>query len=209
MEIVSPPLKIVQYPHPSLRHKAAVLKQITADIIRLAEAMLDLMYEHKGLGLAGPQVGMPYQLFVTNYAGDAAVKEMEGVYINPVIIERKGSMEGDEGCLSFPGMYRKVRRARSIKAQAYNLKGELLELEVSELPSRIWQHETDHLQGELFIDKLGVLGQLGSRGDLYAFEQEHKKAQKRGELPSDAEIERRLKELEQDRAVQGDPPPVL
>src|SRR5436189_6393797 len=112
MEIVSPPLKIVQYPHPALRHKAVVLKRVNARIIRLAEAMLDLMYEHKGLGLAAPQVGMPFQLFVTNYAGDPAVEELDGVYLNPVITERKGSVEAEEGCRSCPKMEREARGAR-------------------------------------------------------------------------------------------------
>jgi peptide deformylase len=93
-------------------------------------------------------------------------------------------------------MYRKVRRARSVKAEAYNLEGKKLEIEVSDLQSRIIQHETDHLDGTLFIDKLGPIGQLASRGELAAFEQEYKKAQKRGEVPPDADIERVLTELE-------------
>lgn len=198
MQIVSAALKIVQYPHPSLRHKAVAITGIDDKIRRLAEAMLDLMYEAKGLGLAAPQVGMPYQMFVCNMAGDRENKELEYVFLNPVIVDRRGSMEGEEGCLSFPGMYRKVRRARTIRGQAYDLKGQLVEMEVAELPSRVWQHETDHLNGTLFIDKLGPVGQLASRGELAAFEQEYRKAQKKGEIAPDDELERLLREREKE-----------
>ena len=96
--------------------------------------MLELMYEQNGLGLAAPQVGLPFQMFVVNYGGDPAEKELEGVYINPVILEKEGTMEGEEGCLSFPKLFRKVRRAKTVRVQAYNLEGNLVELELSDLP---------------------------------------------------------------------------
>src|SRR5436190_38253 len=102
MEIVVTPLKIVQYPHPSLRHPAVPLKAIDRKLVLHAEQMLELMYENKGLGLAGPQVGLPFQLFVANYSGDPEQPDQQGVFINPVVLERKGSQEGEEGCLSFP-----------------------------------------------------------------------------------------------------------
>lgn len=196
MEIVAPALKVVQYPHPSLRHKAVPITSIDDEVRRLAEAMLDLMYEHKGLGLAAPQVAWPFQMFVCNLAGDRDLKDFEYVFLNPVIVERQGTMEGEEGCLSFPGMYRKVRRARTVRAQAYNLKGELVEMTVSDLSARIWQHESDHLDGTLFIDKLGPIGQLASRGELHAFEQDYLKAQRRGEIAPNADLERLLSERE-------------
>lgn len=196
MNVLSPPTKIVHYPHPALRHPAKALTGIDAKVRDLARAMLDLMYEHKGLGLAAPQVGVPFQMFVVNYAGDPEQKDKEGVYINPVILERKGTQEGEEGCLSFPKLYQKVRRARTVQVQAWNLEGQLVELEVSDLPARLWQHEVDHLHAVLFIDKLGPIGRLGARMSLRAFEREYHKAQEKGELPSDAEIERKLKELE-------------
>jgi peptide deformylase len=189
-------MKIVQYPHPALRHPAAPLTGISEETRKLAQGMLELMYEHNGLGLAAPQVGMPYQMFVVNYAADREKADLEGVYINPTILEKRGSMEGEEGCLSFPGLYRKVRRARTVVVQAYNLKGELIQLELSELPARIWQHESDHLHGILYIDKFGPIGKLAARGALAEFEREYKKAQQRGEIPPDAEIEKQLKELE-------------
>jgi peptide deformylase len=198
MNFVPAPLKIVQYPHPALRYKARPLTAIDDKVRRVAAAMLALMYENRGLGLAANQVALPYQLLVMNYAGDPEQRDKEGVFINPVILERKGSMEGDEGCLSFPDLFQKVRRARTCKVQAYDLQGRLLELEVSELPSRLWQHEVDHLHGELYIDKMGPIGKLASRSALRDFERIFRKAQEKGEEPSDAEIEKRLRELERE-----------
>jgi peptide deformylase len=196
MQIVSSTLKIVQYPHPALRHPAVPLTGITREVQMLAQAMLDLMYERHGLGLAAPQVGRPYQMFVANFAADRDKPELEGVFINPSILEKHGSVEAEEGCLSFPELYKKVRRARTVVVQAYNLRGELVEMPLSDLPARVWQHESDHLHGILFIDKLGPIGALAARGALREFEREYKKAQKRGEIPPDAEIEKELTELE-------------
>jgi peptide deformylase len=197
MDIMQPPLKIVQYPHPSLRHMARPLTAIDKKVHLVAGAMIELMYANHGLGLAAPQVGLPFQMFVVNYAGDPEKRDLEGVYINPVVMERKGgTLEGEEGCLSFPKLFQKVRRAKTITAQAYNLQGQLIELEMSDLPARIWQHEVDHLHGVLYIDKFGPIARLASRGNLRAFEREYHKAQEKGEIPPDAEIERRLTELE-------------
>ena len=196
MNILQPPLKIVQYPHPALRHEAKPLTAIDDEKRHVAAAMLALMYEQSGLGLAAPQVGLPFQMFVVNYSGDPAEKDLEGVYVNPVILEKEGTMEGDEGCLSFPKLFRKVRRAKTVRVQAYDLAGQLVELELSDLPSRLWQHKVDHLHGTLFIDKLGAIGQLAARSALRAFEYEYKKAQRKGEIPLDPDIEKRLDELE-------------
>jgi len=195
-------MKIVLYPHPSLRHKALPLSGIDKKVEEYAREMLDLMYEGKGLGLAGPQVALPYQIFVSNLNSSEerelppAERKSERVYINPVITEKKGSVEGEEGCLSFPGLYAKVRRARSISFQAYNLKGELLEGTISDLEARVWQHEVDHLKGELFIDKVGALAKISCRGSIGRFERDFRRAQERGEIPEDVELERVLVALE-------------
>jgi peptide deformylase len=114
-------------------------------------------------------------------------------------------------------LFQKVRRAKTVKVQAYNLEGHLVEIEGSELTARVLQHEIDHLHGVLFIDKLGVIGQLASRSALREFEREHRKAQERGELPSDAVIEKQLAALEAEMlapppepdASAGPEPPVL
>src|SRR5262245_52756738 len=120
-------MRIVQYPHPALRYKARPLTAIDKKVRLHAGEMLDLMYGAKGLGLAANQVALPFQLLVMNAVADPEQREHERVYINPVILERKGSVEGEEGCLSFPGLYQKVRRAKTVTVRSYNLNGEPVE----------------------------------------------------------------------------------
>jgi peptide deformylase len=150
-------MKIVKYPHPALRQAAQPVTAIDKDIQAAAMGMLDLMYAHEGLGLAAPQVSLPVRLIVMNFEGDPEKKESEFVAINPVIVESKGTVNDREGCLSFPGLYQNVRRAKTVKVQAYNLKGELYEMLCHDLPARVWQHEIDHLDGVLFIDHISAL----------------------------------------------------
>lgn len=190
-------MKIVYYPHPSLRHAAKPLTRIDADVRKQAEQMLELMYAHKGLGLAAPQVSLPYRLLVMNFAGDPNQKDKECVAINPQLIEKKGGMiDASEGCLSFPDLYQKVRRAKTVVVRAYDLNGQRYEMTASDLPARLWQHEIDHLDGILYIDKMGPLGKIAARGMLKDFEQKYRRAQEKGEIPTDADIERILQELE-------------
>jgi peptide deformylase len=191
-------LKIVHYPHPALRRPGKPLTAIDREVHLVAGRMLELMYEHHGLGLAAPQVALPYQMTVMNWSGDPQQKEHEVVLINPVILDKKGSIEGDEGCLSFPGLFQKVRRAKIVRVSAYNLKGEAVILvSESDLQSRLLQHEIDHLHGILYIDKMGTLARIGARSALKDFELTYRKAQERGEIPSDAEIEKMLRQLEE------------
>lgn len=178
-------MKIVKYPHPALRAVARPVTAIDKDVHLAAGHMLDLMYSAKGLGLAAPQVTLGYQLIVMNFEGDPERKDAECVAINPVVVESKGSVNDREGCLSFPGLYQNVRRAKSVKVQAYNLKGELFEMTCGDLPARVWQHEIDHLKGELFIDKMGPLGKLGSKRDIDKFLADFEKEKRKGELPAD------------------------
>src|SRR5262245_55270960 len=186
-------MKIVRYPHPALRWQSRPLTMIDEKVQTYARQMLDLMYESKGLGLAANQVGLPYQLLVMNPTTEPQVNERERVLINPVILERRGSVEGEEGCLSFPGLYQKVRRAKSIKVQAYSLKGECVEIVPTEaLESRVLQHEIDHLNGILFIDKMGALAKFASRGSLQDLERDYHRAQERGEIASDEKLKQEL-----------------
>ena len=151
-------MKIVNYPHPALRVKARPVAAIDADVQKAAAEMLELMYKHDGLGLAAPQVTLDYQMIVMNFAGDHERPEMECVAINPVIVDTKGGTVNDrEGCLSFPGLYQNVRRAKSVIVNYYDLKSQLQVRECSDLVARVWQHEIDHLQGSLFIDRMGSL----------------------------------------------------
>ncbi len=191
-------MKIVKFPHPALRYESKPLTAIDKKVHLAVGGMLDLMFEAKGLGLAANQVALPYQLLILNMdvlngvESDKALPENAGVFINPVILERKGSVEGEEGCLSFPELYQKVRRAKSIKVLAYNLKGEAVEITASDLASRAWQHEIDHLHGILFIDKMGTIAKLSSRSALKQFERDYKKAREKGEIGTDAQIKDEL-----------------
>ncbi len=133
------------------------------------------------------QVALPIRMLVMNFSADPEQKDYEFVAINPVIIESKGTMDDREGCLSFPELFAKVRRFKTVKVQAYNLKGELYEVHASDLAARVWQHEIDHLDGVLFIDKMGMLGRHSSRKALKQFENEFFQARKKGDLPPDME----------------------
>jgi peptide deformylase len=194
-------MKIVKFPHPALRYESVPLTSIDKKVHLAVGGMLDLMFEAKGLGLAANQVALPYQLFILNMdvlngvESDKASRENAGVFINPQIIERKGSIEGEEGCLSFPDLYQKVRRAKTIRALAYNLKGEAVEITASDLASRAWQHEVDHLHGVLYIDKMGTIAKLSARATLKQFEREFDRAREKGEIESDAKIKEELDAL--------------
>lgn len=197
-------MKIVKYPHPALRRPVKPLPAIDKKVRLQAGQMLELMYEARGIGLAANQVVLPYQIFVMNNTPESQEREHEIVCINPVIVERKGTIEGEEGCLSFPKLYQKIRRAKTVKVRAYNLDGQLMEIEANDLISRVMQHEIDHLHGDLFIDKMGLIASMSSRGALREFDREYRKGQERGEIPPDAEIEKMLIVME---AEMLNPPP--
>ena len=181
-------MKIAKYPHPALRVKARPVTAIDADVQKAAAEMLELMYKSEGLGLAAPQVTLDYQMIVMNFAGEANRPDQEVVAINPRVVEVKGGAVSDrEGCLSFPGLYQNVRRAKTVHVEAYNLKGELFEMTCHDLAARVWQHEIDHLQGTLFIDKMGSLGVSRSQRDLEKYISDFEKAKKKGDLPPDLE----------------------
>ena len=190
------PRKIVHYPHPALRHKSQPVKAIDKELRVNIGEMTELMYQAKGLGLAAPQVALPYQLLVMNITGDPKQPECEEVFINPRIVERKDFVTTEEGCLSFPGLYQNIRRSQTIKVQAYNLKGELVEKTIHDIEARAWQHEIDHLNGVLFIDMMGPLARLASKLSVRKFEKTFRAAQAKGEIPPDIEIEKLLTAIE-------------
>ena len=196
-------LQIVKYPHPALRYVSRPVTQIDDELRGTVAEMFQLMYAARGVGLAANQVGLPYRFFLLNLTADPEQKDQELVFINPEIVKRHSSIEDEEGCLSFPGLYFKVRRAKKTKARAFNLAGELVEYEVEDLLSRAIQHETDHLDGKLFIDYLGPLARHSIRDTLREFEDQYHQAQASGEIPSDHEIVRQLD------AMTGISPPVV
>jgi peptide deformylase len=173
-------MEIVKYPHPALRWVTKPIPQVDDEIRRIAREMLEAMYAARGIGLAATQVALPWQIFVLNIKPDDPSKAAERVFINPQILERKGLVEEEEGCLSLPGVYARVKRAERIKVAALGLDGAPFELSADGLESRAIQHEVDHLQGILFIDKLNPLAKLGVIGKIKEFE----RAYRRGQTPS-------------------------
>ena len=193
-------MRIVKYPHPTLRHQSKPLRRVDAELKRIVGQMLDLMYQRKGIGLAANQVDLPYRLFVMNPQGDPAAKDLEYVFINPVIVKRTGTAEEEEGCLSFPEIFAPVKRSEKIVLSAYNLAGEEVGYQLSDLPARAAQHEADHLDGVLFIDLLRTPARLSVKQALADLEREFQGSRDRGLIPDDSQITSRLAELEALRA---------
>lgn len=188
-------LKIVTYPHPALRYDSSPVRQIDDALREQVRAMFDLMYENRGIGLAANQVAIPRRFFVLNITGDPARKDEERVFINPEIVKRHASVEDEEGCLSFPGLYGKVQRARRIRVRAFDLEGNEVQLDAEDLFSRAVQHETDHLHGRLFIDYFDPRTREATADKVRELELQFRQAQASGEYPADEEIGRRLREL--------------
>jgi peptide deformylase len=193
-------VRIVYYPHPTLRHKSKELRRVDAELPKIVREMFDLMYLHKGIGLSANQVDLPYRLFILNVKGDPAAKEEELVFINPTISHWSGNAEAEEGCLSFPEIYAPVRRPEKIRVTAYNLAGQEVQYSPTGLLGRAIQHEYDHLDGVLFIDRLPP-GQLAEiRPALSHLEAIFSGDRQRGVIPDDQQITARLMELEGLRA---------
>ncbi len=191
-------LRIIQYPHPGLRHLAKSLRRVDAEILRVVRKMFDLMYENKGIGLAATQVNLPYRLFVVNLTSDPNEGE-EYVFINPVITKRKGMVEAEEGCLSLPGLYGDVKRSERVTLEAYNLQGQAVKIACEGLFARAVQHEIDHLDGVLFIDRLTTTGEMKIKDTLGEFIINFEGRRRLGEIPADEILAARLKELESAR----------
>ncbi len=189
-------MEIVRYPHPVLRWKSKPIQQITPQLKATIGEMFELMYEAKGIGLAANQVGLPYRLFVVNPTGDPAEKDEEFVFLNPEILSRKGSVEGEEGCLSLPDLYGNVPRADQIVVSAFDLSGEEFEMTLKDLPSRVVQHENDHLDGVLFIDRVNDATLRDLLPHLEDLEQRFRRDQKSGTIPQNDVLEKRLKSME-------------
>jgi peptide deformylase len=133
-----------------LRRKAAPVVKIDGETVKIAEELIKALHAGKGVGLAGPQVGLLQRIFVVHIEGD-----IPRVFINPSIIETSQELvKYEEGCLSIPGVYADVRRPMRIKVQAWNERGRPFTLEADGILGRVIQHEYDHLEGALFIDRL-------------------------------------------------------
>ena len=143
-------LKVLRYGDPSLRRSAEPVGDVTLEIRRIIADMTETMYDEVGIGLAAPQVGISKRLIVI------ADEEGRGVQalLNPAIVDRGGEMTGEEGCLSIPGVFAPVTRAARVKVEARSVDGQPVTINARGLRSRVLQHEIDHLDGVLFIDRV-------------------------------------------------------
>lgn len=144
-------MKILVYPHPALKRKAQPVKQFGKKLEKFVRQMFEAMYKADGVGLAGPQVNVPYAIAVVNLTRKPAD---ELVLINPKIVKSSGALVCDEGCLSFPSFSAKVKRARHIVCEAFNAEGNRFTRAADELLARAIQHEIDHLNGILLVDRM-------------------------------------------------------
>ena len=151
------------YPDPILRRKATPIQEITPELKDLARKMLAVMYREDGVGLAAPQVGISIRMMVINTTGEPTG---EKAVLNPRIIEKEGRVDSEEGCLSFPGIRITVKRDEKVTLEYMDMDGQTRRLDSEGLLSRAIQHEMDHLDGILFIDRLTPAARSAVKGPL-------------------------------------------
>jgi len=143
-------LEIKEYGEPDLREKALPVKEITPEILNLIKDMAETMYTASGVGLAASQVGVLKRIILVDEEEDGLI-----VLINPIIIKSEGEVVEEEGCLSVPDIYSQVKRSSKVTIKALNENGDPIEITKEDLTARALQHEIDHLDGILFIDRIG------------------------------------------------------
>jgi len=147
-------LKILEYPDPRLRKTALPVPAVTPEIRKLIEDMAETLYAAPGVGLAATQVDVHKRIIVIDVSAD---RDELRVFVNPELISAEGEAEAEEGCLSLPGYYDKVRRAAQVRVRALDVRGEPFELEAEGMLAVCIQHEMDHLVGKVFVDYLSPL----------------------------------------------------
>ena len=143
-------LEIKEYGEPVLREKALPVEEITPEILNLIKDMAETMYTASGVGLAASQVGVPKRIILVDGEEDGLI-----VLINPMIIKSEGEVVAEEGCLSVPDIYSQVKRSSKVTIKALSENGDPIEITNEGLIARALQHEIDHLDGILFIDRIG------------------------------------------------------
>lgn len=190
------PLQIVSYPYPTLRYKSKPIKKVDKALRDAADEMLELMYESKGVGLAANQVAIPLRMFVLNPSGEKGDGE-ELILINPVLQRPKGSSQAEEGCLSLPGVYGPVIRPKQVKLSAFDLKGNPIERTVDDFLGRVIQHEYDHLDGVMFVDRMTDEAKKEMDGIIAEFEIDFESKQNAGSIASNEELTKQQNEWEE------------
>ena len=165
-------LQIITYPDARLRKVCREVERFDEELAALAERMLQLMRQHEGVGLAAPQVGVLLRMFVCNPTGDPKDNH---VYVNPRLADCAEQAAREEGCLSIPDGTVNVRRPLSCKMHAFDLQGRPIEETGSDLLARCWQHEFDHLEGRLIIDRMSESDKIANRKAIRQLEADHKR----------------------------------
>ena len=163
--------QITHYPAPVLAERAKPVEKIDDNIRRLVDKMTDIMLENKGVGLAAPQAGVPLRLFIISLDG---TRENVKVYINPTVTPDGQLGETEEGCLSVPGIYTKVRRFKRCKVTATDIDGNEFAEEAEGLYARALQHEYDHIEGMTIVNRIGRAAKIAHRKQLKKLVEEHK-----------------------------------
>jgi len=166
-------LTIIHYPDPRLQEVCDPVETFDASLRAFVERMFELMFTRRGVGLAAPQVGVAVRLFV---ASPTSQEDDRRVYVNPRIIAAEGRQDSDEGCLSFPDISCRIKRHNVVTIQAFDVKGNRFEETGEELAARIFEHETDHLDGILLSDRMGSVAKLANRRALKELEQRFQRA---------------------------------
>jgi peptide deformylase len=154
---------ILHYPDPRLRHRAVPVKMVNDEIRTLIDDMANTMYQAPGIGLAAIQVDVPKRVIVIDLSEN---RDCLQVFVNPEILSKDGEQTLEEGCLSVPGIFEPVKRARHILVRAQDRDGQVYELEAEGLLATCIQHEIDHLDGKVFVDYLSSLKQARIRKKL-------------------------------------------
>lgn len=171
-------LRLTRYPDPVLRRSAEPVQLFDEELRELVAAMFELMYQQKGVGLAAPQVGLRKRVLVLDPAGDPAAQHSRPlVLVNPTLVELSGApVRFEEGCLSFPEIYAEVERPDRCRVKACDSKGEPFEADFDGFVSRIVQHEHDHLEGVLLVDRMSAADKQRHKAALQALVDRYKSA---------------------------------
>ncbi|MBK96177.1 MAG: peptide deformylase [Planctomycetaceae bacterium] len=188
-------MEIITHPHPTLKYKSRPVVRINAELKAIVAEMFELMYEAKGVGLAANQVNLPLRLFVANPSGVRGEGE-DLVFINPVISKGTGNEVADEGCLSLPGIYGPVNRSKSIHVEAFGIDGSSISMDLDDFLARVVQHETDHLDGVMFTDRMVDHSLQVIQLEIEEFEIEYRSKVADGLVPGEDAVYAELAEWE-------------
>lgn len=173
--------RITLYPDPILRKVARPVERFDAELKATVRAMFDLMYRSQGVGLAAPQAGLERRILVLNPTGDPAQADQELALVNVTILDRSGPVGlYEEGCLSFPQIYAEVKRPERCRIRAFTPEGQEFEQDYDGFTSRVIQHEYDHLEGVLLVDRMSPADKARHKVALGELVERYRRAQPAG-----------------------------